>query len=53
MQWNQNWRLQKVFHPYIVKKMKETRGWDNSDKSREDILAMLKWLPERTEEVKE
>ena len=46
-----NWRLQKVYHPFIVKKMKETDGWDNSERSRNDINAMLKWLPERTVEV--
>lgn len=47
-----NWRIQKVFHPYIVEIMKKNYGWDDSEKSREDILKMLEWLPERTEETK-
>jgi len=48
-----NWRLQKVYHPYIIKKMKESEGWDNTERSQKEISAMVKWLPERTEEVKD
>ncbi|MBW8358169.1 MAG: hypothetical protein K0M63_00020 [Weeksellaceae bacterium] len=43
-----NWRLQKVYRPYILNVMQSQHGWTNSDKDKETILEMLKWLPDRT-----
>lgn len=43
-----NWRLQKVYRPYVLNVMQSQHGWTNSDKDKETILEMLKWLPERT-----
>ena len=43
-----NWRLQKVYHPYILHVMQSQNGWSNLDEDRETILEMLKWLPDRT-----
>ncbi len=47
-----NWRLQKVYDPFVKKRMLENRGWDDSAKSKTTIENMLKWLPEVTEKVK-
>lgn len=46
-----NWRIQRVYTPFVKKKMLENRGWDDSDQSKEIIEQMLKWLPERTEKI--
>jgi len=46
-----NWRLQKVYEPFIIKKMKGNGGWDDSEESKETISRMLEWLPERTMKV--
>jgi len=43
-----NWRIQKVYRPYILKVMRTQYGWTSSKKDKETILKMLKWLPERT-----
>ncbi len=43
-----NWRLQKVYRPYILKVMKSQGGWTDSDYHKEAILTMLKWLPDKT-----
>lgn len=43
-----NWRLQKVYRPYILNVMKTQYGWTNKDNDKETILEMLKWLPSRT-----
>jgi hypothetical protein len=48
-----NWRLQKVYQPYVINKMDEENGWDDSDNSKDSIMAMLKWLPDRTAVIKE
>lgn len=48
-----NWRIQKVYTPYIIKKMFENHGWIATDESRDKIVSMLKWLPERTKKVNE
>jgi hypothetical protein len=46
-----NWRLKKVYVPFIVNKIKENNGWTDSEESKEDILSMLNWLSQRTFEV--
>lgn len=46
-----NWRLKKVYVPFIINKMKENNGWTDSEKSKEDILSMLSVLPSRTMKV--
>ncbi|GKS11733.1 hypothetical protein YDYSY3_27330 [Paenibacillus chitinolyticus] len=46
-----NWRLKKVYEPYIIKKMRENDGWTDSEKSKEDIELMLKGLPRFTMKV--
>lgn len=43
-----NWRLQKVYRPYVLKIMNKRNGWTDRDEDKETILEMLKWLPERT-----
>ena len=43
-----NWRVQKVYRPYILNVMQSQHGWTNSEKDKETILEMLKWLPDRT-----
>lgn len=43
-----NWRLQKVYRPYILKVMHSENGWSDSEKDKETIIEMLKWLPNRT-----
>ncbi|MBW5449442.1 hypothetical protein GE107_25865 [Cohnella sp. CFH 77786] len=43
-----NWRLQKVFDPFVVKMMKENHGWDETVESIRIIKSMLEWLPQRT-----
>ncbi|GAA0894693.1 hypothetical protein GCM10009122_43740 [Fulvivirga kasyanovii] len=47
-----NWRLMRVYSPFIKKKMLENGGWDDSEKSKETIEEMLKWLPERSSKIK-
>ncbi|WP_201007948.1 hypothetical protein [Paenibacillus glycanilyticus] len=46
-----NWRLQKIFNPYVIRTMTERNGWDGAEESREIIEAMLEWLPSRTMKV--
>jgi len=46
-----NWRIQKVFTPFIVNKMIDNNGWDGSEESKEIINNMIKWLPERTVKI--
>ena len=43
-----NWRLQKVYNPYVIRTMTERTGWDDSEDTRKRIEAMLVWLPSRT-----
>ncbi|WP_308635792.1 hypothetical protein [Paenibacillus silvisoli] len=43
-----NWRLQKVFQPYVVRTMMERNGWDGTEESRRIIETMLDWIPSRT-----
>jgi hypothetical protein len=40
-----DWHIQKVSQPYILKMMELKNGWTNSDKDKQAILGMLKWLP--------
>jgi hypothetical protein len=48
-----NWRLQKVFIPYILRKNEQEEDkWDSSDRSKKIIKEMLVWLPERTLKAK-
>ncbi|HRI26715.1 MAG TPA: hypothetical protein PK239_11555 [Chitinophagales bacterium] len=44
-----NWRIQKVYSPYIRSTMQANYGWRNSDEDKNVILGMLEWLPDRTE----
>lgn len=46
-----NWRLKKVYIPFIIQQMKENNGWTDSEESKQDILSMLEWLPQRTMKV--
>ena len=43
-----NWRLKKVYDPYIISEMRSEIGWSNSEADKERIEEMLLWLPERT-----
>lgn len=36
-----NWRIQQVFKPPIKKEMIENNGWDETDESKERVLALL------------
>lgn len=43
-----NWRLQKVYRPYVLKVMQSHyRGWTNSDRDKADIMEMALWLNNR------
>jgi hypothetical protein len=46
-----NWRIQKVFNPFIIRTMKDNGGWDETDDSKEIIENMLKWLSNVTMKV--
>lgn len=46
-----NWRLQKVFHPFVLDVMASNYGWTNSEEDKNKILEMLEWLPERGTKV--
>ncbi|MBB1287420.1 hypothetical protein HRH25_23805 [Flavisolibacter sp. BT320] len=43
-----NWRLEKVYSPYIVREMYSQKGWTDMDEDRDTIQEMLSWLPQRT-----
>lgn len=43
-----DWRLQKVYRPYVLNVVKSKFGWTAKEEDKEKILAMLEWLPERT-----
>mgnify|MGYP003582607755 CR=1 FL=1 len=43
-----NWRLQQVYHPHVLRIMKEKYGWTSKERDKATILEMLEWLPERT-----
>ena len=43
-----NWRLQKVFNPFILNLMFLDNGWTDCEKDKSTILEMLKCLPSRT-----
>ena len=43
----ENFRLQKVYKPAVLKRMRDENGygfWGNTDEDKEEILEMLKWL---------
>ncbi|HSY77945.1 MAG TPA: hypothetical protein VK890_13850 [Bacteroidia bacterium] len=42
-----NWRLQKVYRPYILNVMRSKYGWTDSNNDKERILEMLKVLTTR------
>lgn len=48
-----NWRLQKVYRPYILNVMQSQLGWTDSDNDKDTILKMLKWLPNRTIKIED
>ncbi|MBP6303791.1 MAG: hypothetical protein KBB37_13675 [Bacteroidia bacterium] len=48
-----NWRLQKVYRPYVIEVMQTQHGWTSSESDKETILEMLKWLPDRTIKIGE
>ena len=40
----QNWRLQKVYKPHVIKIMRSQHGWTSSDKDKKSVLGMVDWL---------
>lgn len=42
-----NWRIQKVYNPFVIKKMIEHEGWDNTDESRKRVTTLLNSLLKR------
>jgi hypothetical protein len=36
-----NWRMKKVYEPFIVKQMAKNRGWTNGESDKEKIFEML------------
>lgn len=46
-----NWKIQKIYNPYIIKRMKESGGWDDTEESKEIIKNMLEWFPVRTMKI--
>lgn len=52
--WIESWRIQKVYIPYILRRNSlEMDRWDKSDSSKQIILEMLEWLPERSLKIYE
>ncbi|TYP69585.1 hypothetical protein [Paenibacillus methanolicus] len=48
-QWIANWRRQKVYTPYILRRNEQERdSWDASEESVRIMDEMLTWLPERS-----
>jgi hypothetical protein len=47
-----NWRLDKVYSPFLLDKMRVQSGWTNEEKDKETILEMMKWLPSQAEELR-
>lgn len=45
-----NWRLQKVYDPFVMTEMVNNWGWTNRQEDKTTIERMLQWLPERTVE---
>jgi hypothetical protein len=45
-----NWRLQKVYDPFVISEMVNNYGWSNLDEDKRTIELMLEWLPKRTVE---
>jgi hypothetical protein len=43
-----NWRLEKVYSPYIIKELYGNKVWTDLEEDRETILQMLTWLPKVT-----
>lgn len=43
-----NWRLQKVYRPYMLKVMHSQNGWTDSEKDKERILKILNGLPKNS-----
>lgn len=51
----ENFRLQKVYHPFILKKMEQSTWdwWGNSDAALDQLIRVLEWLnPEGAELAK-
>lgn len=46
-----NWRLQKVFNPFILNLMFLDNGWTNCEEDKRTIIEMLKWLQSRTMKI--
>lgn len=52
----ENFRLQKVFKPAVLKKMEQSQWdwWGNTDSARDRIIGFLEWLnPVEAEKAKE
>ena len=50
-----NFRLQKVFKPAVLKRMKQSEWnwWGNTDSARDELIKFLEWLnPEEAEKAK-
>lgn len=43
-----SWRMQQVYHPHVLRMMKEKYGWTSKEQDKATIQEMLEWLPERT-----
>ena len=50
----ENFRCQKVYSPYVIRKMYRSRfrPWGNSEDEHEDVLRMAEWLNTTEEEAK-
>ena len=44
----ENWRLKQVFKPKVKNILINENGWTNSEKDKNDIIEMTKWLTKRT-----
>ncbi|KOF03927.1 hypothetical protein OB69_02650 [Roseivirga seohaensis subsp. aquiponti] len=43
-----NWRLKKVYDPFIISEMVNNFGWTNHEDDKKRIEEMLEWLPSKT-----
>jgi hypothetical protein len=48
-----SWRLEKVYNPWLIKRLFVEKGWTDSDADRERILEMCQWLPKKTLKLNE
>jgi hypothetical protein len=49
--WLVDWRVQRVFHPYVVHMMREWKAWDSSEESRQKVAGAAQFYNTRCRTV--